>query len=163
MLLTLLLLSCPHNDPLDAAAAGDLGALKCWVQENPSNVSYRGKNGETPLHVAALNGKVKVVEYLLSKGVAPNVRDKRGRTPLHMAALRGHLSVIEALLKAGADPNARDEDGNTPLHYAAVVGYEDVVSYLVSHGADPGAKNDGNITPCDVTGSPGIKKALHCR
>ncbi|NPB02970.1 MAG: ankyrin repeat domain-containing protein [Thermotogae bacterium] len=152
-----LLLGCPYESPIAAASVGDVEALKCWLKRNKD---YRGKSGETPLHVAALNGNLKAVIYLLEMGVSPNDRDKRGRTPLHLAAIREHYDVVKALVDAGADPNAQDEDGNTPLHYAAVVGSLKIVKFLLERGADPSLRNLGGMTPCDLTGSSELKKAL---
>ncbi|KAL0170485.1 hypothetical protein M9458_035081, partial [Cirrhinus mrigala] len=42
-------------------------------------------DGRTPLHIAACEGHLNVVRYLLNKGVTINVKDRFGDTPLHNA------------------------------------------------------------------------------
>lgn len=42
--------------------------------------------GMTPLHYAAENGCVELVQWCLMHGVHPNIRDSYGRTPLHWAS-----------------------------------------------------------------------------
>ncbi len=69
-----------------------------------------------PLIIAASNGKLKAVEFLLARGADVNVRDKsNGATALIVAAREGHLQVVDLLLKKGADVNASDSAGNTAL------------------------------------------------
>jgi ankyrin repeat protein len=52
-----------------------------------SNVMAQNKNGETPLHKAIFNRKVRLllVEMLLSKNASPNAKNIDGDTPLHYA------------------------------------------------------------------------------
>ena len=81
--------------------------------------NFRNKNGETPLHAAALNRYSYVIQALLSAGADLNVRDKDGMTPLHKAAMSNeNPTVIKILLDAGADPNVQDDKGQFPWNYA---------------------------------------------
>jgi ankyrin repeat protein/TPR repeat protein len=70
---------------------------------------------EPLVHYVADRGQVKVLEWLLGKGVDVNSKSKNGRTPLHAAATHARLDMISFLLDHGADPNAVDEQGRTPL------------------------------------------------
>lgn len=69
------------------------------------------EQGLTVLHVAALHGRVEVLEALLERGVIEvDVRCPQGRTPLHLAltpksAPRTQAS-ISCLLMHGAQVNA---------------------------------------------------------
>jgi len=120
----------------------------------------KAKYGATPLHEAALNGRVDIVTLLLEHGADPNAQVKSGMTPLHLAASKGHVDVAKLLLKHGADPNAQDKHGNTPLHDAAFEGHVGIVKLLLDHGANPTAKNKDGDTPLDLARRRGHRKVV---
>jgi len=64
----------------------------------------------TPLHLAAQEGHLSVVEYLFNQNTDINSKDKNDYTPLHLAAQEGHLSVVEYLINKKADVNAKDKN-----------------------------------------------------
>jgi len=63
-------------------------------------------------------GRTEVAEFLLEKGIDPNVATPQGQTALHWVAYGPHVEVGRLLLKHRADVNARDEMGRTPLQWA---------------------------------------------
>ncbi|NAZ34551.1 MAG: hypothetical protein GU356_09810 [Pyrobaculum sp.] len=128
--------------------------------EHGADLNAKNEGGWTPLHLAALNGRVDIVATLLEHGADPNVQDKFGRTPLHLAASEGRVEVVRLLLERGADPNAKYEDGWTPLHVAASEGHVDVVRLLLEHGADPTAKNEDGDTPLDLARARGHREVV---
>ncbi|GFR27328.1 hypothetical protein TNCT_386701 [Trichonephila clavata] len=102
--------------PLHAAAYhGQLDMVK-YLVEKGADFNAKGKNGKTPynvaserghseiaeflkpmeqgytaLRLAAENGRLDVVKYLIKRGADINTRDGVNRTPLHYAAESGHL------------------------------------------------------------------------
>ncbi|MCB1149500.1 MAG: ankyrin repeat domain-containing protein, partial [Chlamydiia bacterium] len=69
----------------------------------------------TPLHVAALQGDVKTMRYLLMTDIRDLDRqDIHGWTPLHHAALTSG-ACVNALLKAGADSTIQNDMKGTPI------------------------------------------------
>jgi len=64
----------------------------------------------TPLHYAAYNGRLSVVEYLVNQKADINAEGNYYWTPLHYAAYNGHLGVVEYLVNQKADINAKDKD-----------------------------------------------------
>ncbi|XP_067391664.1 CARD- and ANK-domain containing inflammasome adapter protein-like [Emydura macquarii macquarii] len=101
----------------DAAAKGDPSDLEKVLKENDINAV--NTSNETRLHIAAANGHVAIIEYLINKGAKLDVKDKKGRTPLHRAAEKGQDDAVKVLLKAGAYIYGLDKEAKSPLHLAA--------------------------------------------
>ena len=91
-------------------------------------------SGNTPLHLAAREGYVYVVDALLKYYNADvNVKNKYEDTSLHLAVKNRHIAVVERLVKAtNIDLHTRNNDGNTPLDLARDHGYGDIVKCLMS-------------------------------
>ena len=71
--------------------------------------------GNTPLHVAAINGRDAVVQMLVEAGADLEAVDKsNGRTPLHVAAYDGNEAMVKMLVEAGANFKAVDKYRNCP-------------------------------------------------
>ena len=56
------------------------------------------RNGMSALHLAAWNGHVQIVKYLLSKGASPQAKSKHGSTPVHAASEKGYTEIVRLLL-----------------------------------------------------------------
>eukprot|EP00091_Calanus_sinicus_P008618 TRINITY_DN20758_c0_g1_i1.p1 TRINITY_DN20758_c0_g1~~TRINITY_DN20758_c0_g1_i1.p1 ORF type:complete len:248 (-),score=61.26 TRINITY_DN20758_c0_g1_i1:123-866(-) len=108
----------------------------------------------TPLHMAALHGRVDVARLLLKHGanLEPRGSDKLyGAAPLYLAAQNGNLDMVEELIDAGADVNCRlRKIGVTPLFVAAERGHSGVVSALIKENATPHARNWNGVTALGV-------------
>jgi ankyrin repeat protein len=105
-----------------AVEQGHLAALKV-LDEYGAHLHERRAFGDTMLHYAvggpADESHIAVLEYLLSKGVAPNAANFSGMTPLHMAVNKSCLEAVRLLLQHGADPSIRNAEGANALHLAA--------------------------------------------
>jgi ankyrin repeat protein len=120
------------------------------LQTPDIDVNARNQNGQTPLHLAALNGRTETVNALLqAPGIDVNTVDNNSSTPLHLAALNGRTETVNALLGApGIDVNAPNDRGGTPLHLAALNGRTETVNALLgAPGIDVNAPNDRGGTP----------------
>ncbi|KAK3276333.1 hypothetical protein CYMTET_15581 [Cymbomonas tetramitiformis] len=65
---------------------------------------------QTPLHLAAENGHLAILEALIGGGAAVNYHTLVLQTPLHLAAVHGHTAAVKALMQAGADYGAVDKE-----------------------------------------------------
>ena len=70
--------------------------------EFDANVNLSNEYGLTPLHWAAQEGALGIVQTLVFHGADISISNKFGLTPLHMAAKNGHSSVVHFLLQKGA-------------------------------------------------------------
>jgi uncharacterized protein len=110
--------------------AGSISALALRMIERGADPFGADARGRTPLHLAANNGQVAVLQALLARGCDPNGRDGTGRMPLHAALEQGaeSLPLVRALVAHGADPEASDANGETPFGLA--LGKADIESWL---------------------------------
>ncbi|XP_064476946.1 tonsoku-like protein [Ornithodoros turicata] len=138
---------CSDSDPeIDALVP------KRRCKSIDTKVNYKG---ETPLHLAAIEGNLKRVRQLLKLNHSVNVRDNCGWTPLHEAANHGHLEVCKCLVEVGRanvnDPGGEACDGVTPLHDAIYTENLDVALYLLENGACVNARTTADKkTPLDL-------------
>lgn len=87
-------------------------------------------------------------EFLLQKGMNPNVMSWQHVTLLHDMAQKGFLDKAELLIKHGADLDPVDEAyQSTPLGLAARWGHLEMVDYLLKQGADPNKAGAAWSTP----------------
>jgi ankyrin repeat protein len=141
---------------LEAAALGDVGRLR------GADLSVRGGDGFTPLHLAAFFGGAEAVRAILATGVDPNAdADNPFEVrPLHSACARGDVDCARALLEAGANPNIAQQRGYTPLHSAAHLDDHELAALLLEHRADRHAKNDEGKLPYDLSGDAEVRTLL---
>ncbi|KAI4896202.1 hypothetical protein NFI96_026428 [Prochilodus magdalenae] len=89
----------------------------------------------TPLHEAALQGRLLPLKTLLSQGLHVGVFTLNGVTPLHEACLGGHLACTKLLLEHGADASTVSVDGATPLFNACYSGNPALLSLLLMYSS----------------------------
>jgi len=97
-----------------------------------ANVNARG-NCCMPLFLAAGEGRLQAVRYLLDEGADVNAREKFGDTALSEAAYNGQLAVAKELLSRGAEVNAIGQEG-TALDVTIIRNNTDVADLLKHHG-----------------------------
>ena len=102
---------------------GNLEAVKDCI-ENGANINL---NYDQAIKLAAKNGHVDVVTYLVKMGADPN-------EALVDAAFNGHIIVVQYLVLNGANVSANN---NAAIKYASENGHIVVVQYLVLNGVDP--------------------------
>ena len=115
-----------------AATSGSVHRLQL-LHLAGAKVNSSGVNG-TPLFLAAGEGRLNAVRYLLDEGADANLRGPRGDTALTEATYYGHESVIKELLMRGGNVNAISVDG-TPLDIALARNNPGVIELLKHYGA----------------------------
>jgi len=80
------------------------------------------QNGNTAIHIAAQNGHLTVVDFIISAGADVNIPNNTGTTALHMAQEYGFFWVSKALRGAGADGDLKNKSG-----FAAKSGIEGAI------------------------------------
>lgn len=121
----------PSQDQIDdilfAARSGDVQAVEQFFKDHGVESFITVKNEfsqSTPLHMAAANGHLEVVQLILkytngAKDVV-NAQNDYGNTALHWAALGDNLDVVKALCDANADPFIKNSAGHDAFYEAEV-------------------------------------------
>lgn len=91
------------NSLCQAAANGDLITIKKILEENKGlDINSGDYDYRTPLHLAAAEGKLETVKFLIEKGAKINSLDRFKNTPIQDALRSSHHEVVEFLQKNGA-------------------------------------------------------------
>lgn len=159
----------------DALAAGWEDVTARLIQSG-APVHTPDAHGQTPLHIAAVQGLTAAAEILIRAGATIDARAHdtpagspvawQGDTPLHLAVQNGHAQTAAFLLAQGADPKLTSPatsggmprtDGMNVFHRAAAGDSIAVLDVLLAH-ADAGHINDF----CDTgkTRADGFRLAL---
>ncbi len=97
-----------------ACASDDLDAATARFEERPEDLNIADFAGNTPLQIAALDGFVDLVKFLLNKNCEVNTKNEEGDTPLIDAVENGHLEIVKLLLEHGANPRLANKSGSEP-------------------------------------------------
>ncbi|CAJ1456823.1 unnamed protein product, partial [Effrenium voratum] len=137
---------------LDAASQGDVEAVVSRLEEplDPDTCDERGK---APMHGAAENGHLHVVQCLLEAGAKLGAGEWE---PMHLAAKNGHAEVVGCLLAAGAQKDQGNAEWWTPMHVAAMHGHQEVVGCLLAAGADKDKIDNYGRTPLHMAAKNGL-------
>ncbi|KAK2616854.1 hypothetical protein QQS21_000232 [Conoideocrella luteorostrata] len=137
-----------------AIASNDL-SLAWLLCQHGASVNETDDNGATPLHEAAMSGRLEAARFLITHGAAVGAKDSDGSTALHYA-VRGRWHNVVAVLAALAPPSPGDSwldipdaKGNTALVLATIEKQPVTIKTLLWCGA-----------ACDVA-DPGGLTALH--
>lgn len=101
--------------------------------------------GETPLHLAANEGKESMVRLLLDNGADHSVKTRHGATALHIAVYSRNEPAVRALLAAGADPDTCDGAEMSSLHIALRNLMSPTCIKIIKHFIEGGARVDGGV------------------
>ncbi|HBK44096.1 MULTISPECIES: ankyrin repeat domain-containing protein [unclassified Polynucleobacter] len=118
-----------ENALMMAAFDGDLPTVKMLVLEKKASVN---KRGWAPIHYAATNGHLQIVQFLMTHGAKVNAFSPSETTPLMMAIGSGNDELIKYLLDNGADLSLRNHEGYTAIDIAQLFGKDDIRDGLTS-------------------------------
>jgi len=131
-----------------AAQYGALDILKWAHQVQNLDMNCLDDDGDVPLHYAARNGELKIIDYLLNIKSNINVINFDNETPLYVAVAEKHMNVLEYLYeKKVLDLNSPIYDDNYLFHIAVYDEYIPLIKWLIHEGANINVQNSEGNTP----------------
>ncbi len=124
-----------YAQTIRATYAGDVSLLPPGTGKLAS-INRITPDGQAPLHIAAGNGSVDVIDALVKRGAEVNLTNSNEQTPLHWAAWNNQPGSASALLVHGACVFQGEAAGNTPLMLAAQSNSQEVAKVLLDNGAE---------------------------
>jgi len=138
-----------HN-VFETARLGDLNRLIHSVQ-TPQQLLQRNKEKQSLLHLAVLGNNIKVVLYLLNKGLDIDAEDDEGLTPLIIASSHArYLNIAILLLDRHATVEHVSSSGHSALSVAIRNDNPEGALILVRRGANINIADNAH-TPLTLT------------
>jgi ankyrin repeat protein len=82
-----------------SVARGDLTIVSLLVERSSAELNFKDQDGRTTLWLAASEGYVEIVEYLIKHKADPFISDNDGITPLMVALQKEQNLVVEVIRK----------------------------------------------------------------
>ncbi|EGV65742.1 ankyrin repeat-containing protein [Yamadazyma tenuis] len=148
------------------AREGDLDTLKEIFDEISPSLLLKIKDDitlSTPIHMAAANGHLEVLDYLLSivskedAQILVNAPNESGNTSLHWAAFNGHLEVLKLLTdKYEGDVFAKNSAGRDVMFEAENNDQEEIEQwFLKKYSVESDFKVEEGEEESKITYAPG--------
>lgn len=110
------------------------------------SISETDSYGNSPLHVALIEGENEYAKILISQGADLNIKNNLELSPLHIAVFLDYEEVVKKLLNQGAEINLKGNSGYTPLHIASEMNHLNTAKDLLMMGAKSNLKTDQKLT-----------------
>eukprot|EP01006_Ploeotia_vitrea_P020976 TRINITY_DN53305_c0_g1_i1.p1 TRINITY_DN53305_c0_g1~~TRINITY_DN53305_c0_g1_i1.p1 ORF type:complete len:707 (-),score=66.43 TRINITY_DN53305_c0_g1_i1:85-2205(-) len=133
-----------HTQTQLACIHGDVTLLETLLELGES-VHQEDMEGNSLLHLAALNERRNVVETLLGRHCNLESSNALGLTPVWVCMMAAKWEEAAFLVAKGATPNTCNSSGMPLLHFAVTNGNHEMVLKALEFGADPTIKDvNGN-------------------
>ncbi|KAB2921505.1 MAG: ankyrin repeat domain-containing protein [Dechloromonas sp.] len=117
-------------------------------------LSTTGADGRfTPLMRACKEGRLDIVDELLTLGADLTVLNADGCNALWLACYRGSHAIIQRLIDAGVAIDNQNGNGATALMYVSSNSKPDLVKLLLENGANPALRNFDDFSALDLAAS----------
>jgi len=118
-----------------------LEMLEILLSQDNTNVNVQDNDGNTALIIAAGEGRIKIVNRLLSKKVKVDIVNNKGNNAIMEAVQNDRKNVVQELLKQEyfrKNINYKNKKGQSVLSIATVEGYTGLVDLLLKQKDDKG-------------------------
>lgn len=144
-----------------AAASGSVSDIQGVMEKHPNiNLNEANEDKRTPLHLAASEGNLEIVRFLVENGADVNMEDRWNSTPLHDSIQAKQIDVFNYLLSRGGKTSMTEEEKVSALNSAARSGDLDQVRTLVKMGVDVNKGDYDNRTALHLSCDSGSEEVV---
>ena len=136
--------------------------VRYLVEEMKCELDQVDSFGVSALWIAAENGYVIELQYLLEKGADKNKASNNGRSPVYIAARLGHLEAVQLLHDKGADMHKVTSNYSSPLCIAIQNGHLAVVQFLLDFCDVNVNETPDLLSPLYLAAENGHLKLVQC-
>ncbi|KAI1714436.1 ankyrin repeats (3 copies) domain-containing protein [Ditylenchus destructor] len=115
-----------------AVLANNATALDVLLNQLKFNATVFDNENRTPLHYAALYGRMEMAQLLIHVGASNDTRDCHNVTAAHYAAQAGHFETLSCILQASGGKDLLDSDNRSCLMWAVIAGRAEVVKKMLT-------------------------------
>jgi len=126
-------IASPMDNYLSEFLLGLEGYDAGFGDDGPIGPHSRSRVGDTPLHIAAIQGNTRAISLLLDAGADIGAAGETGYTPLHYAVEQKRLAAVCVLLERGADLSLRAETDLTPVELGELIPDHEIQRLLQQH------------------------------
>ncbi|WP_338140606.1 ankyrin repeat domain-containing protein [Candidatus Phycorickettsia trachydisci] len=104
-----------ENPLFIAAIEGQIDVVKHYCEKLEASINSVNVEGDYLIHIAAFEGHLPLLKYLIQNGADINAQNSEDNTPLHVAICSKELEIISFLKDNGANINIKNEYNQTAL------------------------------------------------
>ena len=125
-----------NNTPIHICCEkGALNVLQHLLKPKKFNIKeHKGKHGNSCVLLAAQNGHLETLKWLIENGCSINDRNDDNESCLMLASMEGHLETVKWLIENGSSINERDDNEYSCLLRASMGGHLEIVKWLIENG-----------------------------
>ncbi|GFR22359.1 hypothetical protein TNCT_213892 [Trichonephila clavata] len=143
-----------------AVANGNAEVVKILLQEKNFHINDKGNDGFSLLHIAAQEGNLNIIKYLIDRGADVNSQNDAGSKPIHIAAREGHKDIVELFLNCKSLNNYLGAFDQSLVHYATMGSQLEILKLLIDLKFDVNASDRNDLKPVHIAVSSNDKNIL---
>ncbi|GKT37331.1 hypothetical protein ADUPG1_010137 [Aduncisulcus paluster] len=128
--------SLSSSNPLASAViGGEYQTVSLLCDRQPQHIVTPDSTGKIPLHYAAEEGMLLIVEKLINANgdmKHVNMTTPSGNTALHIAAAKGYTDIVHFLIVYGAEVHIENKKGETPLSLAIARRHANIAALILA-------------------------------
>ena len=100
---------------------GSIDLVKNYIDDRIVDVNFVGKDGNSPLHIAAIHNKKEVFKKLINAGAKTDIKNDKEERAIDIALLKcceeNNEELVLKLIELGANIYFKDSEGRRPINY----------------------------------------------